>query len=472
MSNHENHITNFTPELHQQYLEGVLTPDMQHKVEKYLLDHPFEAEAMEGIALSGTHDFEKDVDELKSKLLFKEKETKIIPFWQQYWKIAAVITLLVVSTFSILEWSKDSIILSNKELALNDEKTTESIVEKNEEESLIEPDMNEILAEKSVQRTLINEQTDKLKHEARKNFPVRNKKIPQTTPIEVEEAREEDVFLAEEVEISDEELKGEAQKGKLASKEIQRKGRAYDLHDREVDVEQKLQPASSDISIAQPLNSIISGVETSKRMQNKLSSAKVNNKTIKGRVTSQKDGSPLSGVNVVVVGTTKGTITDFDGNYQLTIPEGKEIVSYSFIGYEREEVEIGNKTEINLALSDDMSALGEEIVTEYSASRRKKGNRKTKAIPVGGFDIYQDYLESSLRYPQEALDNNISGKVVVEFIINEKAERINFKIVKNLGYGCDEEAIRLIREGPEWQPASKRNKTVKEKVKVEIVFKE
>ena len=71
----------------------------------------------------------------------------------------------------------------------------------------------------------------------------------------------------------------------------------------------------------------------------------------------------------------------------------------------------------------------------------------------------------------DAFNNEIEGKVLVQITINEIGEVSNPTIVEGLGYGCDEEAIRLIKEGPEWKAAIKNGAPVSQTVKVKITFK-
>ena len=59
-------------------------------------------------------------------------------------------------------------------------------------------------------------------------------------------------------------------------------------------------------------------------------------------------GEPMIGVSVLVKGTTVGTITDFDGNYTLEVPSGKNILEISYIGYKTKEITIGNNSLINI----------------------------------------------------------------------------------------------------------------------------
>lgn len=84
-------------------------------------------------------------------------------------------------------------------------------------------------------------------------------------------------------------------------------------------------------------------------------------KTITGTV---RDASgPLPGANVAVKGSTTGTTTDFDGNYSIDVPGNETTLVFSFLGYIKQEVAVGDKTEINVTLQEDAQALEEVVVT-------------------------------------------------------------------------------------------------------------
>ncbi len=94
--------------------------------------------------------------------------------------------------------------------------------------------------------------------------------------------------------------------------------------------------------------------------------------SISGKVTSAEDGSTLPGVNVIVKGTSQGTVTDIDGNYRLNVPEDAEILSFSFIGLEAQEVEINGRSIINVEMAADTRQLSEVVVTAIGIEREKK----------------------------------------------------------------------------------------------------
>ncbi|MFZ1807967.1 MAG: TonB-dependent receptor [Cyclobacteriaceae bacterium] len=92
---------------------------------------------------------------------------------------------------------------------------------------------------------------------------------------------------------------------------------------------------------------------------------------VSGKVTAAEDGYGIPGANVVVKGTTQGTITDIDGSYRLTVPEGNNTIVFSFIGYTNQEANIDGQSVINVQLKEDIQQLSEVVVVGYGEQDRK-----------------------------------------------------------------------------------------------------
>lgn len=93
---------------------------------------------------------------------------------------------------------------------------------------------------------------------------------------------------------------------------------------------------------------------------------------ITGTVTSAEDGLTVPGASVVVKGTTIGTVTDFEGNYTLSVPSGATTLVFSYVGYVTQEVMIEGRTVINVAMSVDVLAMEEVVVTALGVSRERR----------------------------------------------------------------------------------------------------
>jgi TonB-dependent starch-binding outer membrane protein SusC len=93
--------------------------------------------------------------------------------------------------------------------------------------------------------------------------------------------------------------------------------------------------------------------------------------TVKGTVTDATTGEALPGVNIVVPGTTVGTMTDASGNYSLEVPNASSRLQFSFIGYVTQELALGGLTTLNVALTSDVAQLSEVVVVGYGTQLKK-----------------------------------------------------------------------------------------------------
>jgi hypothetical protein len=80
---------------------------------------------------------------------------------------------------------------------------------------------------------------------------------------------------------------------------------------------------------------------------------------------------PIPGVNVLLKGSSVGTVTDIEGNYQIAVPDDGSVLVFSFIGLVTEEVLVGNQSTINMIMSADLQQLEEIIVTAYGETSRE-----------------------------------------------------------------------------------------------------
>lgn len=101
-----------------------------------------------------------------------------------------------------------------------------------------------------------------------------------------------------------------------------------------------------------------------------LAGTKTADRTIKGRVTEKDKADGLPGVNVVIKGTSTGTTTDANGAYTLSVPDAGATLVFSFVGYVSQEVEVGNRSTIDIAIESDTKALSEVVVIGYGTARK------------------------------------------------------------------------------------------------------
>jgi protein TonB len=92
-------------------------------------------------------------------------------------------------------------------------------------------------------------------------------------------------------------------------------------------------------------------------------------------------------------------------------------------------------------------------------------------IPDGGMEGWSSYLSSNLKYPEAAKAAGIEGTVYVVFVITNKGEIDNVEILRGIGYGCDEEAMRVIRNAPNWTPGRQNDRAMNVRMRIPVKFK-
>lgn len=114
---------------------------------------------------------------------------------------------------------------------------------------------------------------------------------------------------------------------------------------------------------------------------------------IRGKVTNTEDDTDLPGVSVVVQGTTRGTVTDVSGQYQIQVNEGDKVLVFSFIGMLPREVPIGDQETIDVAMTSDAQQLSEVVVVGYGTEQKKL---MTESVGVVKADAIKDLPVSTI----------------------------------------------------------------------------
>lgn len=134
-----------------------------------------------------------------------------------------------------------------------------------------------------------------------------------------------------------------------------------------------------------------------------LSSAQIINaqQTVSGTVSDAQ--GPLTGASVLVKGTTTGAVADFDGNYSIEVPEGSNILVFSYIGYTTQEIAVDGRSAINVVLAEDAQALSEVVVVGYGSQRKADLTGSIGTIESSGI------VDKPITSPDQALAGTISG---------------------------------------------------------------
>ena len=130
------------------------------------------------------------------------------------------------------------------------------------------------------------------------------------------------------------------------------------------------------------------------------SSLSAQNQTVKGKITDT-NGEGLTGVSILLKGTTNGTSTDINGNYSLNIPEDSGVLIVSYLGFISKEVPVNNRATINIQLEEDSKALSEVVVVGYGT--------QSKASITGAVSTIN--AEEIIRTPAVAATSALVSKV-------------------------------------------------------------
>ncbi|GAB3657237.1 TonB-dependent receptor [Echinicola sediminis] len=129
---------------------------------------------------------------------------------------------------------------------------------------------------------------------------------------------------------------------------------------------------------------------------------------VTGLVVSSDNGEPLPLVNVLVKGTSVGAVTDFDGHYSITAPDPNSTLVFSYIGYASQEVPLSGKTNVDITLEVDGTALDEVVVVGYGSKSKKKITSAISEVDLKGAEDMPNATAG------QAMQGRVSGVIVNE----------------------------------------------------------
>lgn len=148
----------------------------------------------------------------------------------------------------------------------------------------------------------------------------------------------------------------------------------------------------------------------------------------------------------------------------IEVPDEAEIVKEMDVSF---DVEVSAETKVQeITLNTSPAAeMEEEVADEIFVVVEES------AQPVDGMANFYKFTSSNIRYPAQARRMGIEGRVFVEFVVGKDGSLQDITVIKGIGSGCDEEAVRVLKLSPRWQPAKQRGKAVKQRIVLPIVFK-
>lgn len=141
-----------------------------------------------------------------------------------------------------------------------------------------------------------------------------------------------------------------------------------------------------------------------------------------------------------------------------------------------DDVEVEDEIDINAEVDQD------EIIEEYEYEAPEIEEEEIVEAEVflvveempefpGGPAKMMEYIQKNLKYPMMARESDIQGRVFIDFVVEPDGSISNVKVLRGIGGGCDEEAVRVVTSMPKWKPGKQRGSAVRVSFRVPIVFK-
>ena len=128
---------------------------------------------------------------------------------------------------------------------------------------------------------------------------------------------------------------------------------------------------------------------------------------VSGKITDAADGSGIPGTSIAIKGTTKGVVTDVNGAFKISVPSGATIV-VSSVGYLTQEIAVGNKTDIDVAMATDAKTIEEVIVVGYGTQKRKEISGTVTSLSS------KEFNSGVVTNPLQAAQGKVAGLVITQ----------------------------------------------------------
>jgi CarboxypepD_reg-like domain/Gram-negative bacterial TonB protein C-terminal len=483
----DNNIKHFTAADIEKYHQGLLSNKERHDLEKAAMDDPFLADALEGYAVAGVN-AGNDIVELKKRLAERTTGAKVIAMnaapQRSFRILRAAILVAFVAGASLLIYqfgfNKKGTEIAQAKPAKKEEvklfdstkgsSTNQPVVTTKEAaeskpgntsndfttKSTTAPVTDDKVASGSGQKGQIDETPDVTEKKGVDEIAINKPAAPQPVVTTTAKDAEE---KADSYKITDNTVaKNEAAKEReMAAKKFKTESRQE----------------TNNNSVKDKATEQNNGFTAQNRRANEqnLYRDRASN-LFRGRVIdADNNGVPFANVTNVQ-DNNAGTYTDANGNFNLTYPDSILTVQVRSIGFENTNIQLRNNLPTNqVVMQEDRKNLSQVVVSNQKpgiASRSRDATMKLEEPePADGWSNYDTYVANNLEVPEDLKNKQTGvGAVELSFEVNKNGEPTNIKVEKSLCPKCDEEAKRLIKEGPKW----KRSAAKKGRTKVTIAF--
>lgn len=432
----------------RRWFSGEITVREEQELDRFAQDDPFLAEALEGYRSQPEANHSAKVDQLKTRFIQK-KDRRAIPLW----RVAASVAVLILAGFAL--WQVNSSPKADlaemtpevpeetftadqeaqtaaDELSADPIQETETQASPRSTEPAIKPNNSTLAERKPSASKITSERASSIK-----------KDIPEGEP------KPGSIALADDTE------KEQEQVAKKAKEVAKAPIIAFD------EVEEAVRPAENQARIqmekeASPLSETPNSIRSASQIPSSPAfTLPSENILVNGKIISEQ-GKPVAGARIIAPDTNIQTTSDQFGNFLLPTGashDARQSLEVAYQNYPPQTYFYPRKTDsLPLILLEPSAASISRSANRKSAFLRQKAKAPDSQIlgPKIGYPAFEKYIKENLKYPKAAKNAGAKGTVVLQFEIDDKGRPANILISKSLGYGCDQEAIRLIRKGSDW----------------------
>ena len=170
-------------------------------------------------------------------------------------------------------------------------------------------------------------------------------------------------------------------------------------------------------------------------------------------------------------------VSDVDDLVDITItiqePPKPPVVPNKIIekpNQEKIELDIEFDLDIETTEDDKIEALVSSLEPGDETAEEIRDFTEQMPEPEGGLKAFYRFVSKNIRYPKKAMDLGIEGKVFISFVIDKDGSIQDVTVLKGIGFGCDDEAVRVVRQAPKWKPGRQGGIPVKVRQRLPIEF--
>lgn len=466
----EHTIKTFTALDIEKYQQGLLSSKERHDLEKAALDDPFLADALEGYQDTPVN-ISADLTELKNRLAEKTEEKKVIPLQNKEGKRAfpwlrAAAMIVAVAGAGLLVY----------QFAFN-KKEDNNIAQYNKAENknvAVAPDSIKAATDGNAVISTTPGATDKQTAvPAQPGTLSSNEAVKEGAEDVSIQPEANAVARNEDTKSSNNNITVSSPPDNAANAPVTASGAATN-NAKALEADTKIAAAKRKDAENAAAKEVNAGIlnETANRQNRNVtanrSAEQFNNQyranIFRGRVTDANNNA-VPFANVTNLEDNVGTYTDARGNFNLTSPDSVLNVQIRGLGYNDNNLQLRNNvSNAQVVMQEDKSVAAQTISSKKINSERRANNPNFKLEnepePEDGWDNYDSYLVNNLSIPDDIKGKQPGGgQVELSFEVNKYGEPVNIKVTKSLCTRCDQEAIRLVKEGPKWKRKARNGKT-------------